>query len=178
MVKRGSAVFFFLFLSVLFLALSWQLFSLEGEPENPEYSRSALNRLIEISNQLSRLNEKLRNELQDSRQNSWELQIMLEASRQELDGLRQELEILRNVSMELLNKAQSSLLESTELVTVLKKAESSLMNLELSFSLYRETAERKISSLEKQNKVWKWGCIAAGVLAAGLGTTLVIRASR
>ena len=174
MVKRGSAAFFYLFSSVLFLALSLRLSSLEGEPQNPDYSGNTLNRLIEISNQLSQLNERLRSELLVSRQNSWELQIMLEASKQELDGLRQELTTLRNVSTELLNKAQTSLSESTELVTALKKAESSLSSLELSFTLYRETAEAKISTLEKQNRLWKWGCIAAGVLAAGFGTLLVI----
>ena len=167
------SLFSFLLLPVLFLALP-QLFSLETEQENQENSGNALNRLIEISDQLSKLNEKLRNELQDSRQNSRELQIMLEGSRQELNGLRQELEILRNASMELLSKAEKSLSESTELETALKRAESSLVSLELSFALYREKAEQKILRLEKQGKFWKWGCVIAGVLAAGLGTAMII----
>jgi chromosome segregation ATPase len=181
MAKDRFSVFSFLLLWALFLALPSQLFSLEGEPGNPENSGNALNRLIEISDQLSQLNERLRNELQDSRQNSRELQTMLEASRRELDGLRQELgplkqelQVLQSASTALLNKAENSLLESTELLTALKKAESSLMSLEHSFALYQQTAERKILSLEKQSKFWKWGCVAAGVLAAGFCAALVM----
>jgi uncharacterized membrane-anchored protein YhcB (DUF1043 family) len=100
-----------------------------------------LNRLTEISNQLSLLNERLRNELLDSRQNSRELQSMLELSKQELDSLRQELEHLRIVSAELLSKAENSLTESTELLTALRKAEYSLVSLEQSFAAYRVAAE-------------------------------------
>jgi len=174
MIKGLLSGFSFFFLSVLCLVLPGPLFTLEEGPGNQENSGSALNRLIEISDQLSQLNERLRNELQDSRQNSRELQTMLEASRQELDGLKQELRILRGASTELLSKAENSLLESTELLTALKKAESSLLSLELSFALYRETAEQKIKSLEKQGKFWKWGCIAAGILAVGFGTLLVV----
>ena len=172
--KRCLTVLPFLFLLVLCLVLSWPLSSLEGEAPNPENSESALSRLIEISDQLSILNERLRSELQGSRQNYRELQTMLEISRQELDGLRLELKVLQNVSTELLNSAENSLLESTELMTALKKAEVSLASLELSFAFYREAAEWKITSLEKQNRLWRWGCIAAGILAAGLGTTLMI----
>ena len=178
MTKRPFTIFYFLFLPVLLLVLPLRLFSLEGEPEkqagNPENSGNALNRLIEISDQLSLLNGKLRSELQDSRQNSRELQNMLEASTLELNGLKQELTVLRTASTELLGKAERSLLESTELQTALKKAESSLASLELSFALYREAAERKISGLEKKNRLWKWGSIAAGVLAAGFAAALII----
>jgi uncharacterized membrane-anchored protein YhcB (DUF1043 family) len=133
-----------------------------------------LNRLTEISNQLSLLNERLRNELLDSRQNSRELQSMLELSKQELDSLRQELEHLRIVSAELLSRAEYSLTESTELLTALRKAESSLVSLEQSFGAYRLAAEQRIQRLERENTLWKWGCIAAGVLATGLGAFLLI----
>ena len=145
-----------------------------------ENSENALNRLIEISTQLSNLNERLRNELQDSRQSSRELQTMLESSRkelgllqQELVLLRQEAEALQNSSTELLMKAENSETELTALMAALRKAESSLMSLELSFASYRETAERRINSLERMNRFWKWGFIAAGVLAAGFGAAFI-----
>jgi len=133
-----------------------------------------LNRLIEISAQLSTLNAKLQNELQDSKRNSRELQTMLETSRKELEGLRQELTELHNTSGELLNKAENSQMELTALQEALRKAESSLMSLELSFSAYRETAENRINKLENENRLWKWGCIAAGVLAAGFGAAFLV----
>jgi hypothetical protein len=104
---------------------------------------------------------------------------MLEASKQELDGLKNELGILRlelevslTTSTELAIKAENSRLESTTLKTTLNKAAASLTNLELSFAAYRDRAESLIDGLEKKNKRWKWGCIAAGVLAAGLGGAL------
>ena len=144
-----------------------------GEAGNPHSSGNALSRLIEISAQLSTLNEKLRSELQDSRRSSRELQTMLETSKQEFDELRRELEILRNTSMELLIAAEHSQTELTALQAALRKAESSLMSLELSFAAYREAAERRIYSLERQNRFWKWGCVAAGALAAGFGIALL-----
>jgi hypothetical protein len=99
---------------------------------------------------------------------------MLELSRQELEGLRQELEYLRTVSAELLSRAETSQTESTELLAALRKAESSLVSLEQSFAAYRLTAEQRILRLEKENNLWKWGCIAAGVLATGLVAVLLI----
>ena len=147
----------------------------EGNSEN------ALNRLIGISAQLSDLNERLRSELQDSRQNSRELQNMLEASRKELEGLRQELgalkqelEALHSSSTVLLTKAENSQTELAGLREALRKAESSLLSLELSFASYRETAEGRIKTLERQNRFLKWGCIAAGALAAGFGAAAII----
>ena len=137
-------------------------------------SGNALNRLIEISGQLSTLNERLEKELQDSRQSSRELQTMLEASRRELGGLRHELEALQSTSTELLIAAENSQTELTALQAALRKAESSLMSLELSFTAYREEAERRINSLQRQNRLWKWGCIGAGILAAGFGTALLL----
>jgi hypothetical protein len=49
----------------------------------------------------------------------------------------------------------------------LRTAESSLTSLGLSFAAYSETAEKKINTLEKSSRFWKYGCIAAGVLAGG-----------
>ena len=141
---------------------------------NENSSQNTLSRLIEISAQLSALNGKLQSELQDSRKNSRELHTMLEASRQELETLKQELEVLRNSSTELLYKAESSQTELTALQEALRKAGSSLMSLELSFASYREEAERQISTLNREKKFWKLGCIAAGILTAGFGTAYML----
>jgi len=165
MSKGRFYLFSLFFLPVLLLGLAWELWA----QETVENSGSALNRLIEISTQLSSLNERLSEELQNSRQSSWELQIMLESSKKELEELRQELAVLRNSSMELLTKAENSQTELTTLEEALRKAGSSLMSLELSFASYREAAEGRIKTLEKEKRLWKWGGIAAGVLAAGFG---------
>jgi len=138
-------------------------------------SENALNRLIGISAQLSILNERLSAELQDSRKSSRELQIMLEASRKELEELRQELRVLHSSSMELSIKAESSLTELTALQTALRKAESSLMSLELSFKAYQEMAEGRMKTLEREKRFFKWGFIITGILAAGAGTALLVR---
>ena len=180
MIKR--CVCFLLLPLVLFSGLPWGLCAQEfGEAGNPQSSGSALNRLIEISTRLSELNEKLRNELQDSRQSSRELQNMLEVSKRELDGLRreleilkQELEVLQSTSTELLIAAESSQTELTGLQAALRKAESSLTSLELSFAAYRQASERRISSLQRQNRLWRWGCAAAGIFAAGFGAAALI----
>ena len=159
---------------VLFSGLSRELWALEAVPAaNKENSENALNRLIEISNQLSSLNGRLQSELQDSRRSSRELQIMLETSRKELEELKQELEALHSSSTELLARAENSQTELAALRTTLRKAESSLLSLEISFEAYRKTAEGRIKSLERESRFWKWGCIAAGVLAAGFGTAFV-----
>ena len=174
MARNRFFLFALLSLSVLFSGLRWELYGLESAAvENEGSSGNALSRLIEISGQLSNLNERLRNELQDSKQNSRDLQIMLEASRKELEGLRGELGILHNSSAELLIKAENSRTELTALQTALRKAESSLTSLELSFAAYRETAEKRISGLERNNRLWKWGCIGAGILAAGFGAAFI-----
>ena len=163
---------YFLPLSLVLLSLSsggiWALDS--GTAETERNSESALNRLIEISGELSTLNERLQSELLDSRRSSVMLQHMLETSRQELEALRQELRSLQISSMELLIAAESSQTELTALQTALRKAESSLMSLELSFTAYRELAEGRIRSLERESRLWKWGCAAAGILAACFGT--------
>jgi len=165
---------FILFFLFLLQGLSWGLWAAESPATGAGgNSENALNRLIGISTQLSILNERLSEELRDSRRSSRELQIMLETSKKELEGLRAELEALHSSSTELLIKAGNSQTELTALQTALRKAESSLMSLELSFAAYRETAEGRIKTLEKKNRLWKWGCIAAGILAAGAGAAFL-----
>ena len=165
---------FCLFL-LLLLGFAQALWAQDSEAAAKELNSGiALNRLIGISTQLSNLNERLRSELQDSKRNSLELQSMLEDSKRELEELRQELEALRNSSKELLSAAENSQTELAALMTALRKAESSLMSLEISFAAYREAAESRISSLERKNKLLKWGFIATGVLAAGFGTAFLI----
>ncbi|MDR1898513.1 MAG: hypothetical protein LBQ55_00725, partial [Treponema sp.] len=103
-----------------------------------------LSRLLEISTRLVSLNERLRNELADSKKNSAELSNMLLASRRELETLRTELEDLRNASAALMNGAERSSQESDGLRTALTKAGNSLRNLEQSFENYRMSAEARI----------------------------------
>ena len=170
-INRFTLCFWFL-LPALFWGLSWGIWAQESL--GTENSGSALNRLIEISGQLSNLNERLRTELQDSRRSSRELEIMLEISRQELDGLRLELGVLQNSSTELLLAAENSLTELTGLQTALREAESSLMSLELSFAAYREVSERRTNILLRENRLMKWGCAAAGVIAVGFATAFMM----
>jgi len=173
MIKRGVCVL--LLLPVLLSGLPWGLWARESAgTELPQNSGSTLNRLTEISTQLSALNERLQSELQDSRQNSMELETMLEASKKELGELRRELEALQTNSTGLLSAAENSLTELNGLQAALRKAESSLMSLELSFAAYRQASQRMISSLQRQNRLWKWGCAAAGILAAGFGTAILM----
>ena len=157
MLKRRM---WFLFLSLaLFSGLPQGLWAESGEAANDGNSANALNRLTEISRQLSTLNEKLWSELQDSRRSSKELETMLDTSKTELGGLRrelealnQELEILQSSSIDLMIVATSSKTELSVLQTALRKAESSLVSLELSFEAYKQAAARRISSLERQNR--------------------------
>ena len=171
-----------LLLAVLFSPLPWGLWAQSAAAASGSSSENALSRLIEISGQLSNLNEKLRSQLQDSRQSSRELQGMLEASRRELEGHRQELEalkqelkVLHSTSTELLTAAENSRTELTALETALRTAESSLTSLELSFAAYRQEAEKRINTLTREKRLWKWGCIAAGVLAVGFGTAFLVK---
>jgi predicted nucleic acid-binding Zn-ribbon protein len=174
MIKKQFYFYSWLLLVVFFLGFSWELQAQEEEHLHLPNSGGTLNRLLEISAQLSTLNERLREELSDSRQSSRELQIMLEASRKELEELKTELELLRHNSTGLLSKAENSQAELTALLTALRRAESSLMSLELSFTAYRETAEQRIRGLDREKRLWKWGCIAAGVLAAGFGGAFLL----
>ena len=175
MSKSPFTLFYSLLLPVLLLGFAQGLWAEDSAAEASEAnSENALNRLIEISAQLSVLNERLHSELQDSRRNSSQLQSMLEESKRELEELRRELKDLQNNSTELSERAENSLTEFTALEAALKKAESSLMSLEFSFEAYRLTAEKRINVLERQNKAWKWGFTAAGVLAAGFATAFLV----
>jgi DNA repair exonuclease SbcCD ATPase subunit len=164
---------------LLWRALCWvaplPLCSLESGPgENGNSLESELSRLLEISNQLSALNGRLRNELEDSRTNSRNLRSTLEKSKEELDVLKVELEQLRAASTALLNTQEESQTDLTLLRTALTKADTSLTNLEQSFAAYCQTAELRISSLEKSRKGWRiaffaaCGAAVAGSLAAAL----------
>ena len=180
MLRLRCALLLCLF-SALFLGLSWGTWAQSAGPGSEGNSESALNRLIGISTQLSALNERLQGELQDSRQNSRQLQSMLEDSRRELEGLRQELwalkqelQALQTSSTALLAAAENSQTELTVLQEALRRAEFSLMNLEISFAAYRQTSQARINRLQRENRLYKWGCAAAGVLAAGLGTAFLL----
>jgi len=172
----GKPFILFCFLAPALLSgIAWEVLAQDsGGQENGIGSGNTLNRLIGISTQLSELNGKLHSELQDSRKNSRELQSMLELSRLELEGLKRELEILRNSSTELSAKAGNSETELTALQEALRKAGSSLMSLEISFASYREASEKRIRSLNREKNIWKWTCIAAGVAAAGFGTAFLL----
>ena len=173
--SRNIFVFYCFLAPVLFLDLPVQLLAQDSAGQkNGNSSESTLNRLIEISMRLSTLNEKLSLELEDSRKSSRELLTMLETSRKEFETLKIELEVLRISSMELSKLAENSQTELTALQEALRKAALSLTSLELSFTLYREKAEKIISGLNRDKKIWKFGCIAAGVLSAGLGTLLIV----
>jgi chromosome segregation ATPase len=170
-------------LPVLCLAGSFPVFASPPDPsgtgnESAENSGNGLPRLIEISTQLARLNEKLRTELADSRKNSQELSSMLNESRKELADLRIELENLRQSSTGLLNSAETSSRESEALKTALTKAENSLQNLEASFSAYRMTAEGRIAHLEKSRAFLKYGVIISAVLVIGGWTAFAVSAGR
>jgi septal ring factor EnvC (AmiA/AmiB activator) len=162
---------------VLFWALPLPLFSLESEvQESGNGSESELSRLLEISNQLAALNERLKNELEDSRKNSQSLRDTLGKSKEELDVLRAELQRLRAASTALLNTQEESLTDLTLLQTALMKAEFSLTNLEQSFAAYRQTAELRIAGLEKSRKVWRiaffsicGAALVSGITAAAVG---------
>jgi len=173
MIKR--CVYLLLLLLVLLSGLPLGLYSQESEKaEIPPNSSATLSRLTAISTQLSLLNERLQIELQDSMRNSVELETMLEASKKELGELRRELTVLQTTSTELRSVAENSLTEFNALQAALRKAESSLRSLELSFAAYRQASEQKIITLERQNRFWKWGCTAVGILAAGFGAAILM----
>jgi chromosome segregation ATPase len=151
------------------------VFSLPSDSEPPDRnSQNALSRLTEISTRLADLNERLRNELDDSRKSSLELRNTLEQSRIELDGLRAELEILRRTSTELSGRAEILNQESEELRTALTKAENSLMNLEQSFASYRMAAEARIAHLERNGRFLKYGLIVSALLALSGWTAFAV----
>jgi predicted nucleic acid-binding Zn-ribbon protein len=94
-------------------------------------------RLLEISTRLAVLNERFRTGLETLRQTSIAISDRAETSNQELEGLRE----------------------------ALTKAESSLMNLEQSFAAYRMSAEARIARLESRGRLFKYGFFAALLLA-------------
>ncbi|MDR1252832.1 MAG: hypothetical protein LBK62_11820 [Treponema sp.] len=167
---------------LLLRALCWglplPLYSLEsGQTVSGSVSENELSRLIEISNQLVDLNEKLRSELEDSRKNSKSLQDTLGKSKEELDALRTELEHLRTASTALLNTQEKSQTDLALLQTALTKAESSLTSLEQSFAAYRQTAELQIARLEKARGGWRVAFLAAcGAALAGVITAAAVTA--
>jgi uncharacterized coiled-coil DUF342 family protein len=137
-------------------------------------SEGELTRLLEISARLSELNEALKNELEGSRKSSDELLNMLEASKRELDELKKELTPLRQDSMELLNKATISIEELNELRMALRKAESSLMSLDVSYGAYRAAAETRIKRLERGRRWYTYAVITAALCAAGGWTAYAV----
>ena len=155
--------------AVLCWGLPLPLYSLESGPTvSGSVSENELSRLIEISNQLADLNGRLRNELEDSRKNSKSLQDTLGKSKEDLDALRAELELLRAASTALLSTQEESQMDLALLQTALTKAESSLTSLEQSFAAYRQTAELRIARLEKARGGWRIAFLAAcGAALAG-----------
>jgi chromosome segregation ATPase len=113
-------------------------------------SQNELERLRSISARLSALNVTLQSALEDSRRNSIDLQLLLEASRSEAETLKNELETLKHSSGALLTSLESSKAESMQLSQDWTKAESSLRSLEASFRDYRIRAENLI--LAEQTK--------------------------
>jgi chromosome segregation ATPase len=152
-----------------------------SEPEPPQtvtISQSEFSRLIEISSQLSALNERLRSELADSRRTSKSLRDTLAKSSTELDGLKAELEHLRRASTGLSRTRDNSLTDLTLLQGALTVADSSLTSLEQSFAAYRQWAEVRIASLEKSRGRWRVAGIAAIAVALAGGVTAAVVAAQ
>ncbi|MCA1949606.1 MAG: hypothetical protein LDL24_03470 [Treponema sp.] len=126
---------------------------------------SELLRLTEISTRLGKLNEMLRNELENSRKNSSALESRLTESKTELEMLRIELEALQTSSTELKQHVEISLEESAQLKDSLQKTESSLKSLEQSFSEYKQAAEQELNRLEQSRNRYRLLVIIAGTLA-------------
>lgn len=122
-------------------------------------------RLTEISTRLGKLNELLRNELENSRKNSSALETRLIESKTELEQLRAELEALQTSSIELRMNAETSLQESAQLKDSLQKTESSLQSLEQSFSAYKQAAEQELNRLEQSRNRYRLFLVIAGTLA-------------
>jgi septal ring factor EnvC (AmiA/AmiB activator) len=170
----GFKLIRWLFLRAALLpAFCLPLYALPSEPPAPE-----LTRLLEISTRLSELNEQLRNELDGSRRNSTELSAMLEKSRNELERLKAELEPLRNNSTALQTTALRSERELNGLRIALRKAETSLMNLEISYSAYRKTTESQLTQIKKNNRVFRYITIGVSITAIAGWTAFGIASLR
>lgn len=162
---RGFCSWFFC--SVFCLACSWSAWSTDtADSASSAISGSELSRLLEISNRLASLNEKLESELTASKLSSEELARSLESSRKELDALRTELEASRSISSGLASSAALSETESTELKAAHERAESFLRSSEASFAAYRKTAEDRISRLERSASRFRTAAGIASVFAA------------
>jgi predicted nucleic acid-binding Zn-ribbon protein len=103
---------------------------------------------------------------------------MLEKSKNELELLRTELEPLRNSSTALRTAALRSERELNELRAALRKAETSLMNLELSYSAYRTAAESRLTQTKKTNRIFRYVTISVSIAAAAGWAAFAIAASR
>lgn len=158
--------FLLLFLSVVWLVLWPRAFTFCEEPAvTGKNLENELSQLTEISTRLGKLNEMLRNELENSRKNSSELEMRLTESKTELELLRTELEALQTRSIELRQHVAISLEESTQLKDSLQKTESSLKSLEQSFSEYKQAAEQELNRLEQSRNRYRLLTIIAGTLA-------------
>jgi predicted nucleic acid-binding Zn-ribbon protein len=98
----------------------------------------------------------------------------LETSRNELEQLKQELAPLRNSSTELLSRAEKSEQELSGLKTALRKAESSLVSLDLSYGAYKTAAEARITRLERSGQWLKYALIGAAAIAVGGWTAFAV----
>jgi hypothetical protein len=103
---------------------------------------------------------------------------MLEKSRNELELLRSELEPLRNTSTALLNAALQSEQELIALKTALRKAETSLMSLEQSYSIYKTATESRLARTNKTNRVFRYVTITLGAAALAGWTAFAVTATR
>lgn len=151
-------------------ALLWVLWSPAlsfGEEPNQtdNYYENELLRLTEISMQLGRLNERLKNELENSRKNSSELENRLKASKTELEQLQAELKALQSSLIELRLNVTTSLQESKQLKDSLQKTEDSLQSLEQSFNNYKTAAEQELKRLEQSRNRYRLLLIIAGTFA-------------
>jgi chromosome segregation ATPase len=162
----ASFLFCAVFLSASLPPLSGLPSDSPAPPPETGSAQSELARLLEISTRLSAINETLRNELENSRRSSTALSGTLETSRRELEQLRAELDGLRTTSTQLLAAARNSESELNGLREALKKAESSLMSLELSWEAYKTAAETRIARLERRAVFYRWSLAAVIVIAA------------
>jgi hypothetical protein len=85
---------------------------------------------------------------------------------------------LRNNSTALLTAALKSERELNELRAALRKAETSLMSLELSYSTYRTETESRLARTDKTSRVFRYLAISLGAAALAGWTAFAVTASR
>ena len=132
--------------------------------------QSLLTEALLISQRLGTLNEQLSSELTASRSHSAELQKTLEKLLKEHVVLKSELAGLRRQSESLSGKLQTSKQELISLQEQLQKAEASSDAFEKSFSDYKKSADKRITSLKRQRNLMAGGGILALILAVILGS--------